>query len=101
MKMTRKQRRIFSVLCMTILLLSFSSTALADDSPLTAMNNLSTFLFGLIKSIGLIILAFGIVQVGLSLKSHDPSQRANGMLTVAGGVVIAFAKEILDLIVGG
>lgn len=41
-----------------------------------------------------------IVQVGLSLKSHDPSQRANGFLTVAGGIVITFAKEILDLIVG-
>ena len=36
----------------------------------------------------------------LSLKSHDPSQRANGFLTLAGGVIITFAKEILDLIVG-
>ena len=34
----------------------------------------------------------------LSLKSHDPSQRANGFLTLAGGVIITFAKEILDLI---
>ncbi|MDL2218078.1 TrbC/VirB2 family protein [Christensenellaceae bacterium OttesenSCG-928-M15] len=101
MKMNKRQRRLFSILCVFILLICCTTTALADDSPLDAMNNLSTFLFGLIKSIGLIILAFGIVQVGLSLKSHDPSQRANGMLTVAGGVVIAFAKEILDLIVGG
>ena len=38
------------------------------------------------------------VQVGLSLKSHDPSQRSNGFLTLAGGVIITFAKEILDLI---
>lgn len=36
----------------------------------------------------------------MSLKSHDPSQRANGFLTLAGGVVITFAKEILDIIVG-
>ena len=43
----------------------------------------------------MIMLGFGIVQVGLSLKSHDPSQRANGFLTLAGGVVITFAKEIL------
>ena len=41
-----------------------------------------------------------IVQIGLSLKSHDPSQRANGFLTLAGGVVITFAKEILTLITG-
>ena len=34
------------------------------------------------------------------LKSHDPSQRANGMLTVAGGIVITFTKEILNLITG-
>ena len=48
----------------------------------------------------MILLGFGVVQVGMSLKSHDPSQRANGFLTLAGGVVITFAKEILDIIVG-
>nr|WP_274600862.1 AAA family ATPase [Dorea longicatena] len=50
--------------------------------------------------VGMIMLGFGIVQIGLSLKSHDPSQRANGFLTLAGGVVITFAKEILTLITG-
>jgi uncharacterized membrane protein YidH (DUF202 family) len=59
-----------------------------------------TLLFGLIRAIGLILLGFGIVQIGLSLKSHDPSQRANGFLTLAGGVIITFAKGILTLITG-
>ena len=36
--------------------------------------------------------------LGLSLKSHDASQRANGFLTFFGGVIIAFAKDILDMI---
>ena len=49
----------------------------------------------------MIILGFGIVQIGLSLKSHDPSQRANGFLSLAGGIIITFAKEILNIIVGG
>ena len=40
------------------------------------------------------------MQVGLSLKSHDPSQRGNGFLTVAGGIIIVFTKEILNMIVG-
>lgn len=48
----------------------------AGGDPLTVINNLSDFIFGLIRAIGLILLGFGIVQVGLSLKSHDPSQRA-------------------------
>lgn len=72
----------------------------AAGDPLTVVNNLSTFIFSLIRAIGLILLGFGIVQVGLSLKSHDPSQRANGFLTLAGGIIITFAKEILDLIMG-
>ena len=75
-----------------------TTTAFAAGDPLSVINNLSTFIFSLIRAIGLILLGFGVVQVGLSLKSHDPSQRANGFLTLAGGGIITFAKEILDLI---
>lgn len=74
--------------------------AYAVSDPLAVINNLSTFIFALIRAIGLILLGFGIVQIGLSLKSHDPSQRVNGFLTLAGGVIITFAKEILNLITG-
>ena len=100
MNMNKKQRRIFAIFCILPLTLSLCGTALATDDPLEVVNNLSSFIFSLIKAIGMIILAFGIVQVGLSLKSHDPSQRANGFLTLAGGIVITFAKEILTLITG-
>ena len=31
---------------------------------------------------------------------RNPSQRSNGFLTLAGGIVITFAKEILNLITG-
>ena len=72
----------------------------AADDPIAIVNNLSNFIFGLIRAVGMIILGFGIVQVGMSLKSHDPTQRANGIMTLAGGVVITFAKEILNTITG-
>ena len=75
-------------------------TAFAANDPIQVVNNLSDFIFGLVRAVGMIMLGFGIVQIGLSLKSHDPSQRANGFLTLAGGVVITFAKEILTLITG-
>ena len=74
--------------------------AAAGGEPLTVIHNLSDFIFGLIRAVGLILLGWGIVQVGLSLQSHDPSQRSNGFLTLAGGVIITFAKEILTLITG-
>ena len=69
--------------------------------PLAVVNNLSNFIFSLIRAVGMILLGFGVLQVGMSLKSHDPSQRANGIMTVAGGIVITFTKEILTLITGG
>jgi len=87
-----------AIVSVTAMLMCGGITALAADDPLTVVNNLSAFIFGLIRAIGLILLGFGIVQIGLSLKGHDPSQRANGFLTLAGGIVITFAKEILDLI---
>ena len=74
--------------------------AYAAGDPLSIVNNLSDFIFSCIRAIGVIILGWGIVQIGLSFQSHDPSQRSNGFLTLAGGVVVTFAKEILTLITG-
>lgn len=96
----RKGFKFYAGLVLSLALtLTFGITAFAAGDPVAVVNNLSTFIFGLIRAVGLILLGFGIVQVGLSLKSHDPSQRANGFLTVAGGIIITFAKEILDLII--
>ena len=78
-----------------------ASNVFAADDPISVVNNLSNFIFGLIRAVGMIILGFGVVQVGMSLKSHDPTQRANGIMTLAGGVVITFAKEVLNIITGG
>ncbi|MCB8818602.1 TrbC/VirB2 family protein [Desulfosporosinus shakirovi] len=101
MKLSKKGKRGFIIYCVLVLMLAlFVTPAYAANDPLQVINNLSDFIFGLIRAIGMILLGFGIVQIGLSLKSHDPSQRANGFLTLAGGVIITFAKEILDLITG-
>lgn len=87
----------YTLIAMTLVLSAMTNTVLAAD-PLGTINSLSDFIFAAIKAIGIILLGFGIVQIGLSLKSHDASQRANGFLTFFGGVVIAFAKDILDMI---
>ena len=97
----RKSKVLMGLWMAMVFTLAFSMVVLAADDPITVVNNLSNFIFGLVRAVGMILLGFGIVQIGLSLKSHDPSQRANGIMTVAGGVVITFAKEIMNLIVGG
>lgn len=101
MKLTKRTRMLFCIFCAIVLTFVFATTAFADgDDPIAVVNKLSDFIFGLIRAVGIILLGFGVLQLGLSLKSHDPSQRANGMLTIAGGIVITFTKEILTLITG-
>lgn len=99
--LSRRGKVLFTVYIVLVVLFTVGLVPVhAEGDPLQVVNNLSDFIFGLIRAVGMILLGFGIVQIGLSLKSHDPSQRANGFMTLAGGVVITFAKEILDLIVG-
>lgn len=103
--MPKKAKRALSiwisvVMMITVMTLCTVTCFAAEDDPITVVNNLSDFMFGLVRAVGMIMLGFAVVQIGLSLKSHDPSQRANGFLTLAGGVVITFAKEILTLITG-
>lgn len=99
-KVKKGFRAYSAVVIAAALAMCVTVPAFAADDPLTVVNNLSDFIFGLIRAVGIILLGWGIVQVGLSLQSHDPSQRSNGFLTLAGGIVITFAKEILNLITG-
>lgn len=99
-KTDRKLRRIVgstAVGALAAALFAVPALAAAGD-PLTIVNNLSDFIFSCIKAIGVIILGWGVVQVGMSVQSHDASQRTQGFLCLFGGLLIAFAKEILALI---
>ncbi len=93
----KKQNKVYLSLALAAMLLcALSVTAFATgtgDDPLTVINKLSDFIFGLIRAVGMILLGWGIVQVALSLQSHDPSQRSNGFLTLAGGIIITFTKN--------
>ena len=85
--------------CTALALCLFTVPAFAAGSdPLGIVNNLSDFIFSIIKALGVIILGWGIVQVGMSIQSHDASQRTQGFLCLFGGLMIAFAKEILTAI---
>ena len=91
-KYERRARKLYALFsCLVLALTVMVVPAFAADDPLTVVNNLSEFIFSLIRAIGLILLGFGVLQLGLSLKSHDPSQRANGMLTG-----VAFEDALLE-----
>ena len=93
----RKLTAIWAALVLSACLFTVPAYATGAD-PLTIVNNLSDFIFSCIKAIGIIILGWGVVQVGMSIQSHDASQRSQGFLCLFGGLVIAFAREILTAI---
>ena len=97
---TNKVIKAVRIAAVVAIILAIAAVPVFAADPIGVVNNLSSFIFGLIRAVGIILLGWGIVQVGLSFQSHDPSQRSNGFLTLAGGVIITFAKEILDLIIG-
>lgn len=96
----KKIEHRLNVLNVFLVLMFMATNVYAASDPLSVINNLSNFIFGVIRAIGLIITGMSIVQLGLSFKSHDPSQRANGFMGLAGGIIITFAKEILNTIIG-
>ena len=96
----KKIEKILKVVNVGVVLLIMSTPVYAAEDPLSVINNLSTFIFGVIRAIEMIITGMGILQFGLAIKSHDPSQRDNGLISIAGGILIVFSKTILDYIIG-
>lgn len=96
----RRARRYMAAWALLVLVgFTVPTTAYAATTdPLTIVNNLSDFIFACIRAVGIIILGWGIVQVGMSVQSHDASQRTQGFLCLFGGLLITFAKEILATI---
>ena len=70
----RKAKRVYSVFaCIALLLAVTAVPALAADDPLTVVNNLSDFIFSLIRAIVLILLGFGILQFNAVVSSNTPA----------------------------
>lgn len=95
----KKFRKVNTILiCFATFLSITTPTVYAATDPLSVINNLSNFIFDIITAVGGIMVVFGLVQFGLAMKSHDPAQKANSVFTVVGGLIIAGAETILNII---
>ena len=105
----KKDKKILKLLVIIIavivFLLGFKSNVYAQSDgggagdPLSVISNTTDYLFKVLSYIGTFMLGYGVVQLGLSLKSHDPSQKDTGIMYIASGAMITFTKQIVDLIV--
>lgn len=100
-RLLKKSYKIYSMLLYGLGIISLLTTNVyAADDPIAVISNLSNFMYQFVKIVGSLVAGYGIVQIGLSFTSHDASQRANGFLYFAGGVIIMCAKTILTMIGG-
>lgn len=63
-------------------------------------DNLIGFVGGVARVIGIALVIFGVVSFGIALANHDPGQRAQGLMALAGGVVVFFAPNIITFLQG-
>ena len=94
-----KRYLAISVACAVVFVAMVPVLAASDAEK--AIKNMSEIIFGIIRAIGVILAGWGLVQVGMSFQSHDPSQRSQGFLCLAGGLIIVFAKSLLQAIAPG
>lgn len=94
----KRNKLYFTIYTCLVICSNMVVTVYAEEDPVTIINNLSDMIFQLITAVGGIILGMGVVQFGMSWKSHDPSQRANGLLGILGGIIIISAKYIMNRI---
>ena len=97
-KALNRARIAHRLLSMTAIACLAVVPAFADNEALNAVNKLSDTIFALIKAVGLICTGWGVLQLGMSVQSHDASQRTQGVLCILGGLLIYFVKAILTSI---
>lgn len=85
-------------------LLPLKATGPAADTGIDEVDamfdNLIGFISGIVRIVGVALIIFGVVSFGIALANHDPGQRAQGLMSLAGGVVVFFAPSIIQFLQG-
>lgn len=95
---TKISRYARYAVCAVMLMLLMAAPVYAAGSIESSIASLNTLIRSVVKAIGGIATLWGVVQLGIAMKGHDAAQRSTALLTIAGGLMIFFAPEILDTI---
>lgn len=83
-------------------LLPLTATGPAADTGIDEVDamfdNVLSFISGVVRIVGVAFVIFGAVSFGIALANHDPGQRAQGLMSLAGGVVVFFAPSIVQFL---
>ena len=94
--MKKKHIKLVAYACVLFVLLAVPVYGASSiEGSIASLNEL---IRSVVKAIGGIATLWGVVQLGIAMKGHDAAQRSTALLTIAGGLMIFFAPEILDSI---
>lgn len=68
------------------------------DEVLSPMSRLVDLIFSIIRLVGAGVTGWGIFELSSAIRSHDGAQKGQAIAGIAGGLLIIFAKEILQFI---
>ena len=108
MKPTKKinrKKKVFSILSIvaiaTLFFILETGSVYAEGVPNEATNIMKGFMdivFTFVRFFGIFLAAWGVFDIGSSMSSHDSNQRSTGIKLLVGGIIVIFAKEILNAI---
>ncbi len=84
---------LITVILVTILM---ATTIVAFADAKDAVGTLADEIFGIVKVVGVVVGLFGIITLGMSISSHDATQRVGGLMLLAGGALVFFAQDLLE-----
>lgn len=102
-KISRKKKvlSILSIVAIATLFFILQTSNVFADVPNEATNIMKGFMdiiFTFVRFFGIFLAAWGVFDIGSSMSSHDSNQRSTGIKLLVGGIIVIFAKEILNAI---
>lgn len=94
-------RKSTSIMLVLFLVMGMALPVMATGTggPLESIAKLDEIIFGIGRGFGIIVTGIAIFQFGLSFKSHDAMQRSTATMGIVGGLIIVFAKELINAII--
>ena len=101
MKKKQNIRRILQILMVTaVMAAALCITASAEDaSGLGAkMNTIYQLVMSVVQGIGLILIAFGLMDFGPGISQHDSAQQLQGLKKMGGGAAMLLGPQSIQLL---